>query len=377
MSGKKGFSLYIHIPFCSKKCPYCHFFVVPTKNQDEARFVNALLLEWNLKKHLIPADEVITLYFGGGTPTELSTESLSYLIKTFKEAYPFIQEVTVEANPESVSLDKIQAIKKAGCNRISLGVQSLVEEDLILLKRQHQSKKAIDAIFICKEAGIDNISIDLMYDLPNQTLESLSRTLQVLPNLPITHLSLYNLVIEEHTPFKRIEKELLKKMPDDNLSIKLFNLTKSSLEEMGFKRYEISAFSKEGYRSKHNTGYWESRPFLGLGPSSFSDDGKTRSKNISHLMKYYEKVENHEDPKDFEECLSDLSRMKERFVVRLRLFDPIILRDFFDQHGLPDQEFLDSLEDLEKKNLIVYDKKTVLLTEKGANFFNEIASLLI
>ena len=377
MNGKTGFSLYIHIPFCSKKCPYCHFFVVPTKNQDEARFINALIHEWQQKKHLIPEHDVITLYFGGGTPTELSTDGLCFLIDTFKKAYPSLKEITVEANPESVTFEKIQAIQKAGCNRISLGVQSLVEEDLIVLKRQHQSQKAIAAIMTCHLAGIDNISIDLMYDLPNQTKESLSKTLAILPTLPITHLSVYNLVIEENTPFKRIEKELLKKMPDDALSLELLNLTKSELEKMGFHRYEISAFAKEGFRSLHNTGYWQSRPFLGLGPSSFSDDGQTRFKNAAHLARYYENVENNKDPKDFEECLEPLQRFKERFIVRLRLFDPIILEEFFDVHGRPDQDFFKTLEDLKSRNLIAYDGKEVKLLESGANFFNEIASLLI
>ena len=155
------FSIYIHIPFCSKKCPYCHFFVTSSKSKDEPRFIEALLKEW---KHRFKSkkEDVITLYFGGGTPTELSLEGLSYLIRTFKSEYPNLREVTVEANPESVTKEKIEALKTAGCNRISLGVQSLDNGELITLKRQHHENKAVEAIHTIKAAGIDNISIDLM-----------------------------------------------------------------------------------------------------------------------------------------------------------------------------------------------------------------------
>ncbi len=370
------FSLYIHIPFCSKKCPYCHFFVTSSKTKDEPRFIEALLKEWKLR-FKSKKEDVITLYFGGGTPTELSTEGLSFLISTFKKEHPNLKEITVEANPESVSKEKIEALKNAGCNRISLGVQSFENNELISLKRQHHQNRAIEAIFEIKAAGIDNISIDLMYDIPHQSLKSFINTLQVIPRLPITHLSLYNLVIEENTPFKRIEKELKKKLPPEDESHAMLKSAIEHLEQAGFRRYEISAFCKPGFESIHNSGYWESRPFLGLGPSAFSDDTQTRSQNVCNLQQYYELVENFKEPIGFSECLSPYNRFKERFIVRLRMFKWLNIDHFIQIHGQPDNCFFNQIEDLEKSGWIFRNQNEIILTAKGADFFEDLAVSLV
>lgn len=375
----EAFSIYIHIPFCSKKCPYCHFFVVSSKSKEskEPRYVKALLNEWKMKKHIIPKDQVISVYFGGGTPTELSTDYLCGIIASFKNEYPNVQEVTVEANPESVDLEKIQRIKEAGCNRISLGVQSLIEEELLLLKRQHQSSKAKESVEIIKQAGIDNITIDLMYDIPGQSLRSFEKTLEEIAQLPITHLSLYNLVIEENTPFKRIEKSLTKMMPKQEDSLKMLHLAIEKLESYGLKRYEISAFAKPGFESIHNTGYWLSRPFVGLGPSAFSDSGITRYQNVCNLSAYLEKVESGIDPKDFEETLEPLARSKERFIVNLRMFKTIDLDLFQSTHVAFDETFFQNLKKLHDLDYVKLDHQTAILTAKGADFFEEVAIALI
>lgn len=373
----ESFSIYIHIPFCSKKCPYCHFFVVSSKNKKESQFIEALFSEWDQKKSSIPKDSVVTLYLGGGTPTELSKESLQLILRSFRNEYPNLQEITVEANPESVTFDLIKGLKEAGCNRISLGVQSLVDDELISLNRQHHKNKAKEAIHIIHEAGIKNISIDLMYDIPGQSVESFEQTLKEIPKLPITHLSLYNLVIEDHTAFKRIEKKIQKLMPKEEESLLMLHKAIDCLENSGLKRYEISAFAKPGYTSMHNIGYWTSRPFIGLGPSAFSDDGKKRSQNVCNLQSYYQAVEKKTDPVNFFECLSDWERFKERFIVRLRLFQPIKIKDFIANHGKMDSNFLNQLKQLAQKNYLKLDDETIELTPLGADFFEEIAVCLI
>jgi oxygen-independent coproporphyrinogen-3 oxidase len=372
-----SFSLYVHIPFCSKKCPYCHFFVTSSKTKEESRFIKALLSEWKMKESSIPKEKVITLYFGGGTPTELSTENLAFLIRTFKAAYPNLKEITVEGNPESISFEKIQALKEAGCNRFSIGVQSLVDHELINLKRQHEKNKAKEAIYTVFRAGIQNITIDLMYDIPGQTKETFLQTLRAIPELPITHLSLYNLVIEEQTAFKRIEKSLKKKMPNEQDSFEMLHLAIEHLEKAGLKRYEISAFAKEGFTSLHNTGYWLSRPFVGLGPSAFSDDGSTRSQNICHMEKYYQRVESSIDPVEFKECLHPQDRFNERFIVQLRMFTPLHLPTFIKKHGNPKSDFFEALEHIEQKGWINRSNEMIILTKEGADFFEEIAVQLI
>jgi len=376
---EQSFSLYIHIPFCSKKCPYCHFFVVSSHDieKKEERFIQAILKEWDLKKHLIPKDRVLTLYFGGGTPTELSAKSLSFLIETFKTAYPTIQEITVEGNPESITLEKIKKIKEVGCNRMSIGVQSLCDEELLTLKRQHHRNKAKEAIFTVKAAGIENISIDLMYDIPGQTKESFIRTLNEIHSLPITHLSLYNLVIEENTPFKRIEESLKKKMPKEEDSFFMLQNAIHSLKAAGFHRYEISAFAKPGFESMHNKGYWESRPFIGLGPSAFSDDGKKRSQNVCHFQQYISSVEKGDDPVCFFETLEEEKRFIERFIIQLRLFKPICLNSFSQKQGQIPLTFTSKLKELQNLEYITFFEGLVEITPKGADFFEEIAISLL
>jgi oxygen-independent coproporphyrinogen-3 oxidase len=377
MNGNLKRGIYIHVPFCSKKCPYCHFYVVKSESKDEKRYIDAIIKEWESKLQGVDPSSLITLYIGGGTPTELSDDGLCRLVSYFTSRYPQLQEVTVEANPESVTLQQMQKLYQAGANRISLGVQSLVDHDLTLLKRQHRASKAIDAIACCSAAGLTNLSIDLMYDLPHQSLASFEKTLEAIGDLPITHLSLYNLVIEDKTAFKRIERQLKKTMPDDQLSLELYTLAKAKLQALGFEQYEISAFSKPGYRSLHNSGYWESRPFFGLGPSSFSDDGKRRYQNIPHLQRYYEKVENGIDPCDFDETLDPEKRFMERLLVRLRLLDPLPLSTFIADQGHPPQDLPQKLENAINQGLLTSHHDHIALTHQGVLFYDELAAKLL
>ena len=199
-------SVYFHIPFCTKKCPYCHFFVIPHKKTSEEQLIAGLKKEWQWRKPLLQGKEILTVYFGGGTPSLLEPDTISELLEMVG-GNP--TEITLEVNPETVSYERMAAYKKAGVNRISIGVQSLDDSELITLGRNHGVSKASDAIKITKDAGFDNITIDLMFELPNQTLASWEKTLSKATQLPITHLSLYNLTFEPHTSFYKKQKELL------------------------------------------------------------------------------------------------------------------------------------------------------------------------
>lgn len=370
-------SLYFHIPFCSKKCPYCHFFVVTQKDRYEKRFLSALKREWQQKNDRIQSRFIQSLYFGGGTPSELSAESLYDLVSFFTQHHAEAKEITVEMNPETVSVEKVAALKAAGVNRVSLGIQSLVDTELIILKRQHHKSKALSAIDLVYTGGIHNITIDLMYDLPTQTAASFSKTLDQLADLPIKHLSLYNLVFEDGTAYKKREKEFSPLLPLEEESLQMLEKAIDKLESLGLMRYEISAFAKKGYESNHNLGYWTGRPFLGLGPSAFSYDGKRRFQNVCHMDRYLESVENNLDPKAFEECLDPLAHIKELFAIRLRVFEPIDLAVFESAQGKLPDELLSELKQLSLSGYIDYNPNTVKLTPKGALFFDSVASALI
>ena len=272
-------SVYFHIPFCTKKCPYCHFYVIP----DEVRFHEllreGLLLEWQRQKPLIAGKKIVSIYFGGGTPTLFGAEAIGEIIRLCGPLEDV--EITVEANPEESSKELFSALKSVGVNRISLGVQSLDDRSLQTLERMHSAAKAKEAIFAAKEAGIENISIDLMYDLPGQTESSWVYTLEQLKELPIQHLSLYNLTVEPHTSF--YQRKVSQPKPEE--SLRFLHTALETLHILGFHRYEISAFAKPNYESRHNLGYWTFRPFLGFGPSAFSYYQNRRFQTWSFCLK--------------------------------------------------------------------------------------------
>jgi len=215
MTGKSSsteVSLYFHIPFCKKKCPYCHFFVLPDKEAFKDQFLRSLKLEWESQLPKLIGTEITSIYFGGGTPTRLPPTAFANILGWIRQGPAFIAhdcEITLEANPEDISTEQIKEFSDLGINRISLGVQSLDDSSLQTLDRRHTAKRSIEAIHAGFAGGIDNISIDLMYELPEQTLQSWQHTLQMAESLPITHLSLYNLTFEPHTVFFKKKKELL------------------------------------------------------------------------------------------------------------------------------------------------------------------------
>jgi len=361
-------SLYFHIPFCAKKCPYCHFYVIPNRLESHETLDSALLLEWEQNLPLLQDKEIASIYFGGGTPTLFAPKGIEKILSRIRASIKLAPdcEITIEGNPEDVSYSLFSDLFSIGVNRLSLGVQSLDDRSLQMLERIHSAEKAKSAILDAKKAGFDNISIDLMYDLPDQTQESWNYTLDQLPSLSITHLSLYNLTIEPHTAFHKRQI----KTPNNETSLGFLTSALRKLNEIGLKRYEISAFAKEGFMSRHNLGYWTARPFLGFGPSAFSYWEKERFKNVSHLKKYATLLQNKESPVDFRERLSDSASARELLAVRLRLTEGVDLNSF-------NLEIEDTIENLNSQGLAERQGSRLILTERGKLFYDTVATEII
>jgi oxygen-independent coproporphyrinogen III oxidase len=378
-TGKLPLSLYFHIPFCTKKCPYCHFFVIRDNESQKNQLLECFFKELLLLK--IPSHfDLISIYFGGGTPSLFGPERIEALISFINQNILPIKkecEVTLEANPENVTLERFQAYKEAGITRVSLGVQSLHDPSLVTIGRTHNSNRSIEAIWQVYQAGITNISIDLMYDRPHQTLQDWEKELEMIKDLPMTHLSLYNMTIEEGSAYKRHEATIKKKMPSDTLSLKLHQKALEKLEELGFERYEISAFCKNGKRSLHNLGYWQGRDFYGLGPSAFSYFDKKRFKNVSNFKFYVDAVSSGQFAYDFEEKLKDDDALKEMLCIGLRVKEGVNLKEFEKKFGQLSLELLKNIETLICKGLLVQERGYLKLTEQGMLFYDDVGSYLI
>lgn len=380
MIGKpEEISLYFHIPFCTKKCDYCHFYVLPDKEESKEQLFRGFQLEWALLLPFLKNKKIVTIYFGGGTPSLFGATRIASLLRLIRgscETDP-LAEVTLEVNPENITLPLMQAYAESGINRVSIGVQTLKRELLITLGRLHDPFDAIQAVHTTKQAGIDNISIDLMYDLPAQTLQDWESTLQVLHSLPLTHLSLYNLTIEPQTIFFKKRKELTHLLPDETTSLAMITMAWDLIEKTGLIQYEISAFAKPGYRAKHNTGYWTGRSFFGLGPSAFSYWEQKRLRNIAHLNRYCKMLEEGLSPRDFEEQLDPDHMRRELFVIRLRLKEGVPLSVFTREHGPLEQETEILINQFIKEEFLFSDGDSIKLTKKGMLFYDTIATELI
>lgn len=350
---------YVHIPFCSKKCPYCHFFVLKEEEKQKDELLKALLQEWNERK--TPAK---TLYFGGGTPTLMGANRLKILIDAIQPT----SEITIEANPEQLTEKLAQDLAAIGINRISIGIQSLNDSELKILGRTHDAANAKKAVHNAYNAGIQNITIDLMYELPTQTLSSWEDTLNQLQELPISHLSLYNLTIEPNTAFYRKKEQLQKQVAPSSICKEMLDLAIEKLSKLGLQRYEISAFAKPGLEAIHNTGYWTGEPFIGLGPSAFSYTDDARYRNACNFPKYL----NPKTRVDFREKLPYPDNLNELLAVNLRLLKGVDLTNW----QLP-RNTHSSLEQLAQKGFLELTKERAALSKRGLLFYDDVASAII
>lgn len=354
--------IYLHIPFCSSKCAYCNFYSRVSNELEYNKYTNALCTELNRYKvrFSIRAD---TLYIGGGTPTVLGAERLSKIINTAKPMLTKSAEITVECNPTAITREDFVVLKKAGVNRLSIGVQSGIESELSVLNRKHTNKDVINTVNFAKSAGITNISVDIMLGIPNQTLSSLKKSLDFLISLNPTHISAYILKIEPNTPFGKAE--CLPNLPNEDSVAQMYLFTSDYFKKHNFEHYEISNFAKENYRSVHNMKYWQDKEYLGLGPSAYSFLNKKRFHFENSTEKFIT------SPK---EIFDEPGGTKEEYVMlRLRLSDGLN----FEQYKLKfNCDFplsaIKRAEKLQSAGYLTVDNKKIALTEKGYLVSNSV-----
>jgi len=281
--------------------------------------INSLKKEIELRKHYLNNNTIETIYFGGGTPSILTESEISLLINTITENYTVINnaEISLECNPDDLTREKVQNLKKAGINRLSIGIQSFNDEDLKFMNRSHNSSQAIESVKLAKEIGFNNISIDLMYSLPKQSLEKWKKNLDIAFSLEIQHISAYSLTIEEKTKLKYLLKKGEFSELDDIDSSEHFNLLMMEAEKNKFIQYEISNFGLNGFFSKHNSKYWQAGHYLGIGPSAHSYNGETRSWNVNSNTKYIEGISENKIKYD-EEILSNFQKYNDYIMTSLR-----------------------------------------------------------
>ena len=279
--------IYLHIPFCQKRCIYCDFFST-TQSEKKPTYIHALCQELEMRKNYLEGEEIETIYLGGGTPSQLTEKELNEIFTSLYNIYKVKEdaEITLEANPDDLTLEYVSMLRRLPINRISMGIQTFQEETLKLLHRRHTARQAIEAFQLCREAGFRNISIDLMYGLPGETLDTWKEDLQQAIALHPEHISAYHLIYEEGTALWKLRDEHQVEEADEDLSVTLFKNLIDELKQAGYQHYEISNFCLPGLHSRHNSSYWTGKKYLGCGPSAHSFNGSSRQWNIASLDNY-------------------------------------------------------------------------------------------
>ncbi|RKS55901.1 oxygen-independent coproporphyrinogen-3 oxidase [Gillisia mitskevichiae] len=369
-------SLYIHIPFCKQACHYCDFHF-STSIRKKGELVNMLCEEIRLRKNELPGKLLDTIYFGGGTPSLLSSEELKRIFDVINDNFEVRKdvEITLEANPDDLTLENIKIFKNAGINRLSIGVQSFFEEDLQLMNRAHNAKEALESIQMAKQY-FDNISIDLIYGIPGMSNERWETNIETALSLGLPHFSCYALTIEPNTALKKMIEKGKVKPVDDEAARAHFDILTKRLKEQGFTHYEFSNYGKPGFFSENNTAYWFGKPYLGIGPSAHSYDGKNRKWNINNNTLYIKSIEKGELPLEQEE-LSITDRYNEYVMTRLRTMWGIDINEVEERFGnLYKTHLLNEASKEVELGLLQQKEDVITVTKKGKFLSDGIASNL-
>jgi len=372
--------LYIHIPFCSSKCRYCEFFSrVVNNEQDRDAYVNALCKEIYLQKDYLETNKIQSIYFGGGTPSVLTIKQLKTIFEGIFSVFELEKncEITLEANPEDLSISFLEDLKKyTPINRLSVGLQSFNSVELQLMNRKHSVETSINAIKNAQKVGFYNITGDLIFGLPNQSLEQWTKNLQGFFDLNIPHLSAYSLTIEEGTVFGHWKKKNKIKEIDEVLSLKMYETLIIEAEKNGYQHYEISNFAKEGFIAKHNSSYWTGQKYLGIGASAHSFNQKSRSWNIANIKEYIEKVEEGVIPAETE-ILSEQDKFNEYILTGLRTHLGLSLRELEQNYQNFYQKTKQNLFNFVDSNLLVKKGDNLVLSSKGKFLSDAVMSDLM
>jgi len=371
--------IYIHIPFCKSRCKYCDFFST-THLEKRAQYVAALLEEWRMRAHEVNGP-IHTIYIGGGTPSMLDDSSLQMIIEAIRRESPLnstaisgalqgdeakLQEITIEANPGDITLERAQAWRRMGINRLSIGVQSLDDELLQLIGRRHTAEQARKAVATAQAAGFDNISIDLMYALPSQTMEQWQKDVVEALQMDVQHISTYGLIYEEGTVLMTLLDHGVIEAVDEDTEMQMYDYLVEQLAANNFEHYEVSNFALSNHQSRHNSSYWNNTPYIGLGAGAHSYDGQVRQWNISDLDTYIAQAMAHQLQPE-KEVLSEEQRHTERVMLGLRTNSGIGIDEIDRSKAQP---YIAQGMLIEKDNRIV-------ATTKGYHILNRIIEDLI
>lgn len=370
--------LYIHIPFCAKRCLYCDFFS-NTDMKFKEPYVGAVIREMQLRQEYIGGEPLDTIYFGGGTPSQLQQADFERIFKAIDCLFNIssCKEITLEVNPDDMTPEYVASLRNLPFNRVSMGVQSFKEKDLHFLNRRHDREQALRAVELCKENGIPNISIDLIYGLPGQTLEEWQENLDDAIHLEIPHISAYHLIYEEGTALYKL-MEAGKVAPiEEELSVTLFSTLINRLAEAGYLHYEISNFARPGYFSQHNSSYWTGKKYIGIGPSAHSYDGESRQWNISSLPHYLEGIRTGIPNIEIEKL--DINTKYNDFIITgLRTMWGIRTSDIREQFGEEKQAYLErQAATYLHQGLLIYENDTLTLSKEGIFISDGIMSDLL
>ena len=371
----KPTSAYVHIPFCTQICYYCDFSKVFIKNQPVDSYLEHLIEEYDsydIKK-------LRTLYIGGGTPTALSAPQLAFLLEklTDKLDLSYLEELTIEANPGDLDEEKIAVLKDSPVNRVSLGVQTFNDRMLKQIGRSHLEKDIYENIANLKKAGFDNISIDLIYALPKQTMEDVKTNVAKAIALDIPHMSLYSLILENHTVFMNRMRRGKLPLPKEDLEAEMFDYIIAELEKAGFEHYEISNFSKPGFESRHNLMYWDNAEYYGIGAGASGYVDGVRYKNHGPIRHYLQAVEAG-NARVQEEVLTLKEKMEEEMFLGLRKKSGVSKKRFEEKFGLSfEDQYGVVVSELTEQGLLVTDRDIVRMTKQGLFLGDTVAEKFI
>lgn len=378
---KKQLGIYVHIPFCKRKCAYCDFLSFATTPDIQTQYVEKLIEE--IKKCELPYEaEVATVFFGGGTPSILEAEQIAKVMDTLRKKFAFAAnpEITLEANPGTVTEEKLKAYRQAGINRLSLGLQSVHSEELQLLGRIHTYGEFVESFTHAREMGFSNINVDLMSALPGQSPETWRETLQRVVALEPEHISAYSLIIEEGTPFyerygedakRRENGEDCQWLPSEEAEREMYYDTARILAEAGYHRYEISNYARKGYESRHNSSYWKRIDYRGFGLGASSLVENTRFRNTTEMQDYLAGDYAAYD----EEKLTVEAQMEETMFLGLRMREGVGVQKFEEKFGTTmEQVYGKVLKKLYGENLLQCSDGRIYLTEKGIDVSNYVLS---
>lgn len=370
--------LYIHIPFCKKICSYCDFYRVLSP-EDNSLFIDAMIREAEIRRDYLPGENISTIYLGGGTPSVLPLSELRKLMDSFSRIFSIDanSEITIELNPDDLDLNYLKNLKNIGFNRISLGIQSWNDDELIFLNRRHDAAGAENALLNTIKAGFENITIDLIYGLPGMPNENWVKTLEKSLSFDIKHISAYHLTIEPGTLLGKMKKQGHISEPDEEESLNQFNSLIELTEASGFIHYEISNFGKEGYFSIHNSNYWKQVNYIGLGPSAHSFNNYSRQWNVSDIRKYINAVNSNKTFFEKEE-LDIRKKFNEYMMTSLRTMwgiDLEYVEKVFDKEGY--DYIMNMAGKFKEYGLMKQENKNLILTNQGKMISDNIISEFI